>query len=143
MYAQKLALVASVLLVSLLVLMGGCVQESSPGGEAGGYGIGVPPLELPTRIELTRIEDDGTSQARAYRTGRAYDDSGTDYDLQEKHSWVEDSHALRIVNDILNATANSGYENFVNAGPYKALVPEVGGDDKGSQSGPSGNDKYL
>ena len=65
---------------------------------------------------------------------RAYNDSGTDYSNQTKETWVDDINALDMVNGVLGAVQGSGYENFVNAGPYKALVKQVGKAEQ-SQSG--------
>lgn len=121
-----------VLLTTLAMLLA-C---SSGGDGPSSGGTDVEALTLPERIELTNVEDDsGTS--RAYlRSGinMLYSDAGTDYANEEKHSWVDDTEALDMINDILGVCKDTGYEHFVNQGPYKALVRQVG-DSKESQSG--------
>jgi hypothetical protein len=115
---------------------------SSGDGSSGG-GTGVEALTLPSRIELTQVEAQGGSDtspglSRSMFSGidALYSDTGTDYSEEEKHTWVEDTDALDMINDILTACNDTGYENFVNAGPYKALVRQVG-DKEESQSGNS------
>jgi hypothetical protein len=113
----------------------------SSGGDGSGSsgGTDVEALTLPSRIELTNVDDDSSSTSRVnFLSGfnALYSDSGTDYTNEEKHSWVDDTEALDMINDILGVCKDTGYSNFVNQGPYKALVSEVG-DSEQSQSGSS------
>lgn len=108
--------------------------DGSSSGSSGG--ADVEALTLPERIELTNVEDDsGTSRVNLLRGINAlYSDAGTDYANEEKHSWVDDTEALDMINDILGVCKDTGYEHFINQGPYKALVRQVG-DSEESQSG--------
>ncbi len=140
----------SLLLPALLfgaALLSAC---GSGGGGSTGAAAEVSALTLPSRISLSSAEGTSNSQAamaalsakgkprRASRIAsaglRAYNDAGTDYTAQTKETWLEDTEALDLVNDILAVVADTGYENFVNAGPYRALVKPVG-DEKQSQGG--------
>ncbi len=100
----------------------------------GGSGSGtVSALTLPDRITLSSVEESSNSQASLYTRAlrgyspftRAFNDAGTDYDNQTKDSWIDDTDALDMVNDILGVVQDTSYQNFVNAGPYKALVRQV------------------
>lgn len=91
-------------------------------------------LTMPDRIEISNVEDDtATSIFNAYA---GYDDAGTDYTNQTKQTWVKDTDALSMVNQILGVVKDTGYESFVNAGSYKALIKPVG-DSETSQGGNS------
>ena len=68
--------------------------------------------------------------------GTRNNDSGTDYSSAVKHSWVDDTDALDMVNDILGVVKDTGYAHFVNQGAYKALVRQAG-ESQQSQSGGS------
>lgn len=107
----------------------------SSGGDGSGGGD-VEALRLPERIELTNVDDSsGSSRVNLSRgINMLYSDTGTDYANEEKHSWVDDTEALDMINDILGVCKDTGYEYFVNQGPYKALVRQVG-DSEESQSG--------
>jgi len=65
-----------------------------------------------------------------------YDDPGTDYSEQTKETWIRDTDALDMINEILGLVNDTAYKEFVNEGAYKALVEQVG-DSKESQSGSS------
>jgi hypothetical protein len=110
----------------------------SSGGDGSSGGGDVEALTLPSRIELTNVDDNsGTSRVnRPSGINMLYSDAGTDYADEEKHTWVDDTEALDMINDILGVCKDTGYEYFVNQGPYKALVRQVG-DSKESQSGSS------
>jgi hypothetical protein len=126
-------IILSALLITFIftiTLFMGC---SGGGGSSSNDGGEVSALNLPDRITLSSVEESSNSQAalslRA-RLGyspfmRAFDDAGTDYDNQTKDSWIDDTDALDMINDILGVVQDTAYENFVNAGPYKALVRKV------------------
>ncbi len=124
------ALAASV----ITCVLSGCGAGGSDGGGT------VSALSMPDRIELTRVEDGSSAHARTTNPRNAivsvYSDAGTDYALQTKQSWVEDTNALDTVNDVLVAVKDTGYQYYVNEGPYKALIRKVG-DSGTSQSGSS------
>ena len=112
---------------------------SSGGGGGSTAGGNVSALSLPDRIEMTQV-DDTVGTSGLYRTSAfstsAYSDAGTDYATQTKESWLDDGNeALQMVNDILGACQQTAYDQFVNQGPYKALVKPVGE----SQSAQTGN----
>jgi hypothetical protein len=128
------ALVPGVALVcAVLLLLAGCGGGGGTGsGDTGGV---VSALSLPDRIELTRVEDqNAVAAARSIRA--AFSDSASDYSNAVKHSWVDDTDALDMVNEILGVVKDTAYGSFINAGPYKALVRQVG-DSEQSQSGGS------
>lgn len=112
-------------------------------GSSGGSGGGtVTALTLPGRITLSSAEGSSNSamllSMRALRgyssfTG-AFNDADTDYENQTKDTWIDDTDALDMVNDILGVVQDTGYEHFLNAGPYKALVRKVD-DSEQSQGG--------
>jgi hypothetical protein len=125
--------ILAALLTALLMTTSLFIACSGGGGGGNNGGGEVAALNLPDRITLSSVEDSSNSQAslnlRA-RLGyspfmRAFDDAGTDYDNQTKDSWIDDTDALDMINDILGVVQDTGYENFVNAGPYKALVRKV------------------
>lgn len=96
--------------------------------------VDAEPLTLPDHIDLSQV-DEGTGLSQ-FCEEAGFDDPGTDYTNEPKMSWVDDTDALKMINDILGAMKDSGYENFVNRGPYKALVKQVGESDQ-SQGGSS------
>jgi hypothetical protein len=132
-----------ILLLAGLLAAGGLAACSSGGGGSGAAPA-ADALERPSRITMTSTGDTPPAAAVRFRAARsglyraasAYTDAGTDYTTQQKQSWIEDTDALDMVNDILGVVQESGYQNFLNAGPYKALVNRVG-DSEQSQSGTS------
>ena len=132
-------------LVPVLALLGmGLLFVAGCGGGGGSGSSGstgsISALSLPDRIQLTQVDDGSSAAASLYQAASlyraAYNDAGTDYTNAEKHSWVKDINALDMVNDILGVVKDTAYSHFVNAGPYKALVRQVG-DEQQSQSGDS------
>jgi len=121
-------------MIAALCLFVSCGGGGSS-GSSGSVLLGdVEGLDLPEHIE---ISDVGGNTGQSGFSGQAgYDDEGTDYTDQVKHSWTEDTEALDMVNGILGLVHDSAYLNFVNQGPYKALVSKVG-DSEQSQSGSS------
>jgi hypothetical protein len=124
-----------------LALLSSC---SGGGGDIGGALSGaVDALSLPGRITLTQTGGSGASgasvnmAANPYLVGADnYDDPGSDYSEQSKEIWVEDTDALDMVNDILGVVQDSAYAQFLNTGPYKALVRKVD-DEVQTQTGSS------
>jgi hypothetical protein len=104
----------------------------SNGSSSSALPLDVDALSLPDHIELSNVDDATAPSIHSNEAG--YDDPGTDYMNEEKHTWVDDTDALAMVNDILEVVNQSGYENFVNRGAYKALVTPVGDSDT-SQTG--------
>lgn len=132
----KKSLHFKILMVVSLSLLMGCSGGSGGSGGGGGAGGAVDALALPERIELTNVEDEGAVGASRLMGVALFSDVDTDYANQEKHSWVDDTDALDMINSILGVCKDTGYENFVNQGAYKALVRQVG-DSEESQSGSS------
>ncbi|MGD8799054.1 MAG: hypothetical protein PVJ44_11040, partial [Desulfobacterales bacterium] len=123
-----------------LALFSAC---SGGGGSSSNDSGSVDALSMPDRITMTQIEDSGagassvSAAADPYLVGiAAYDDSGSDYSEQTKDTWVEDTDALNLINDILGVVSDTAYDQFLNAGPYKALVRKVD-DSVETQSGSS------
>ncbi len=116
-------------------LLGAGVLFSCSGSSGGGSGGSVEALTLPSRIELTKAEDGSTASA-SLTPNSGFGDPGTDYTKEPKHSYVEDTDALNMINDILQVVKDSGYKYFVNKGPYSALVTAPGDNDQ-AQSGNS------
>ncbi len=113
-------------LASLPFLFASC----SSGGGSGGSGGSVDALSLPSRIELTKVDSGSTSQSKI-TSNSGFNDPGTDYSNTTKHSYVKDTDALEIINDLLGVMHDTGYQYFVTQGPYRALVEPVG---KGQES---------
>lgn len=107
------------------------------GGGGGGSGGPASALSLPDQITMTDVDNQGTGGS--YWGGSGYGDPGTDYTQQEKQTWVHDTDALTIVNDILGAMHDTAYEHFLNKGPYKALVSPVGEKEQDQGGNTAGN----
>ncbi|NNG02264.1 MAG: hypothetical protein HKM93_23000 [Desulfobacteraceae bacterium] len=129
--------------LSMMILaMAGMVFLSACGGSGGGsssgFGGDVDALSIPSRVMLTRAEDDSVSASTSQNgfSRAVYTDEGTDYTNLVKDSWVDDTDALEIVNDILGVVQDTAYGEFMNDGPYLALVKKVG-DSEQSQTGQS------
>lgn len=126
------------LMTATLFLLAACGGGGSGGGTTTGD---VSALALPDRIQLSNVED-GAGSARAAGSLRgalgrsAYNDAGTDYTNAVKRAWVDDTDALDMINTILGVCNETGYSNFVNQGPYKALVRDKD-ESQESQSGGS------
>ena len=113
-------------LISFLFLFNGC-------GGGGGSSSGTPvttnsrdvsALSLPDRVSLT--DEGGSTSSAGLRVSSAYTDAGTDYANQPKQTWVEDgTDALTMVNEILEIMDQTNYPDYVNYGPYKALVKKT------------------
>ena len=137
---QTGALIAATWLMFACGGGGDSVVTSDAGGTTtDGGSATVSALSMPNRITISSVDDDdstvqsfssGMKTIKLSSDGRvsgyAFNDAGTDYANREKNVWVEDTDALNTVNDILSAVQDSGYEYFVNEGPYKALVKQVG-----------------
>jgi hypothetical protein len=123
-----------------IMVMAALVITACSGSSSGTSGsTSVSALSLPDRIELTNVEGQSAASVPSHASGivlEAFDDAGSDYNLAVKHSWVDDTDALDMVNDILGVVKDAGYANFVNQGAYKALVRQVG-ESQQSQSGGS------
>ncbi|MBI5551191.1 MAG: hypothetical protein HY911_06745 [Desulfobacterales bacterium] len=122
--------------VTALILMAGC---GGGGSSSSGSSGEVSALALPDRIQLSNVDEAGAARAsrsifRAAARG-IYNDTDTDYTNAVKRSWVDDTDALDMINTILGVCNETSYSNFINAGPYKALVR----DDDDSQQSQSGN----
>jgi hypothetical protein len=124
----------------LFISCGGGGSDSTSSTDSGTDTVSA--LSMPDRISITSVDDSESSRSIRSLSGgkaglfRAFDDSGTDYDTQQKDVWVEDTEALGMVNDILGVVQDTGYEDFINEEPYKALVKKVG-DSEQSASGSS------
>ncbi len=121
--------------VTTLILMVGC---GGGGSSSSGSSGDVSALALPDRIQLSNADELGAARAsrsifRAAARG-VYSDAGTDYTNAVKRSWVDDTDALDMINTILGVCSETSYSDFINAGPYKALVRDDD-DSKQSQSG--------
>ncbi len=130
------------LMIASLVLAG--MLAGCSGGSSGSGTGTVSALSLPNRVELSGSSDDSSSSGAFLRSFGAaaadadtYNASGTDYNAAESHVWVDDTNALDMVNDILGVIKDTAYDQFLNEGPYLALVKQVG-DEQTSQTGSSG-----
>ncbi len=145
-YWQSIQVGALIVATWLLLACGGGgdgTAISDGGTDAGDTTISA--LKMPDRISITSVDDSGGSTAESISIGMkrfwsssngimgayTYNDAGTDYANQEKDVWVEDTDALDVINDILSAVQDSGYQEMVNEGPYKALVKKVGDSEQG------------
>lgn len=126
-------------LVYLIFIMAIFVMAACSGGGGGASGnASVSALSLPDRIELTNVQDqNAASRTRAAGLYRAANnDAGTDYAKQIKNTWVDDTDALDMINTVLGVCKETSYADFVNKGPYKALVRSV---DDSKQAGSGSN----
>jgi len=104
-------------------------------GSSGGSSATVEALTLPSRIELTKV-DDGSTAASSLTPNSGFGDPGTDYTQTQTRTYVEDvTQSLTIINQILGAVKECGYQYFVNKGPYSALVTPVGDDSEAPSGG--------
>ncbi|MFH2067445.1 MAG: hypothetical protein ABIK15_19750 [Pseudomonadota bacterium] len=113
------------IVLSFLVVMNGCGgSDSGSGTPVATNSREVSALSLPDRVSLTN--ESGTTSSASIRQSSAYNDAGTDYTNHEKRTWVEDgTDALTMVNEILEIMDQTNYPDYVNYGPYKALVKET------------------
>ena len=120
--------------LGLSTLFAGGFLFSCGGSSGGGSSSDVEALTLPSRIELTKA-DGGSTASASLTPNSGFGDPGTDYTNTEKQTYVEDvTESLTVINKILGAVKETGYQYFVNQGPYTALVAPVG-DDNEAQSG--------
>ncbi|MDY6825196.1 MAG: hypothetical protein SWH68_15610 [Thermodesulfobacteriota bacterium] len=141
--------IAAALMVSvfgLFAITGSGGSDGAGTTASSGFSSAVSALVVPDRVELTKVDDSSSAASAIARSAgysravgasdvvRAFDDASTDYSDQETQTWVEDTDALDMVNDVLGAMNQSAYTEFVNEGPYKALVEPIGKSDSG-QSG--------
>ncbi|MBA4366746.1 MAG: hypothetical protein C0403_03820 [Desulfobacterium sp.] len=113
-------------MVSFLVLFTGCggSDSGSSGTPVETNSREVSALSLPDRVSLT--DEDSATTSAGLRGAFAYNDAGTDYSNLPKQTWVEDgTDALTMVNDILSIMDQTNYPDYVNYGPYKALVKPI------------------
>ena len=130
--------------LTVSVLMGlAFLSSCSGGGGIDSLSGAVEALSLPGRITLTQTGGSGASAvsvnmaADQFLVGADnYDDPGSDYSEQSKDIWIEDTDALDLINDILGVVQDSAYAQFLNTGPYKALVRKVD-DEVQTQTGSS------
>jgi len=130
-----------------LILFTGCGGSSGSGSSGTTTDTGsrdVSALSLPDRVSLT--DESGATSSAGFKGSLAYNDSGTDYSAQEKQTWMEDgTDALTMVNEILDLMGQTNYPDFVNYGPYKALVQmteETGQSQGGATSTSTETEEY-
>ena len=126
--------------LALVIVFGFFSIVATGGGSSTTTSGEVSALSLPGRIELSKTDGGGAGgagvEALSAFPGMAFDDPGTDYTNQQKEVWVDDTDALDMVNSILGVCKETAYQNFVNQGPYKALVKPVSESEQ-SQGGSS------
>jgi len=93
---------------------------------------------IPSELQVAKNSD--SSDAR-FASLAAFGDPGTDYTNHVTDSFLDSGmDSLDMINDVLKLIADSGYKDFVNKGPYQALIVAPGGDDnKASSSGSQGS----
>jgi len=88
---------------------------------------------LPSELEVAKAS--GSSDA-SFASLAAFGDTGTDYTRHLTDMWLDsDLDALDMINDVLQLIDSSGYKDFVNKGPYQALIVPPGGDDNKASGG--------
>lgn len=125
-FAKESIFMFAAIMAMLMASLFGCSSDSATPVSSGSSGgdRSVAALELPDRVSMT--QDDSTSGSSYSRTMAAYDDSGTDYANTVKRTWVDDNtEALSMVNEILEVMDQTNYADYVNYGPYIALVKKI------------------
>lgn len=105
----------------------------SSGSSSGGAIVG---LSMPDGMNLVDVdEQSANSSVTAGASVSAATTFGADTEYAQDevsaHFWDVTTEPLNTINDILAAVAQTRAEEFVNDGPYVALVSEVGGGDGG------------
>lgn len=115
-----------IIALSSLVLFGCDSSSNSPPSVISAF-------SLPSNIEVARASE---SSAASFASLAAFSDTGTDYATHFTDTWLDsDMDALNMINDVLKIIDDSGYKDFVNDGPYKALITPPGGDDNKAAGG--------
>ena len=114
------------LLVLIIAPLAMAACSSGGSGDISGNGT-VRALSLPSRIELVHAE--GRSAAGSLQA--TFDDGGGDHSQASGHTRLDDGDVLDMVNSMLGVVGLSGYADFVNQGPYTAMVRRL---DEGRQS---------
>jgi len=109
---------------------------SCGGGSNAVAGGAIEGLTMPDGMDL--VDVDAGSANNAVTAGASVSPAvnfgaSTDYNTDEvsAHMWDVTTEPLNTINDILKSIAQTRADQFVNSGPYVALVETVGGDDGG------------
>ncbi|MHC4379889.1 MAG: hypothetical protein ACYSU1_02200 [Planctomycetota bacterium] len=134
----------SLLVGSFTLVAASCGSDTDVSGDIVG-------LSMPDAMDLVGIDEEtagsavapGASINPAVTFGAA-----TDYNTDEVHAymWDETTESLNIINEILTAVGQTRAPEFVNTGPYIALVEVIDGDeadDGASGQSSSGNATEL
>ena len=94
---------------------------------------------VPSELELAKTSE---SSDASFASLAAFGDTGTDYAKHPTDTWLNnDMEALDTINIVLQIISDSGYKDFVNKGPYKALIVPPGGDENKSSGSDSSGSK--
>lgn len=133
------------LLMMAIALLAACDSGGGGGGGKSSYtpdAAAVADYEMPTEISAVPVDVDAADRSRTYNRSfvsslralsRAATDEGTDYSEAETRKYVEE-HALEqftMLENVLNALAQTNYTDEIDNGPYKAMVA-FQDDDEGS-----------
>ena len=119
--------------IILIILISSTLVSCSGGDTAVTASNSNSALSLPSNIEVARASESSSASVASLA---AFGDTGTDYSKHFTDMWLDsDMDALNMINDVLKVIEDSGYKDFVNTGPYKALITPPGGDDNKASGG--------
>ena len=94
---------------------------------------------LPSELELAKTSE---SSDASFASSAAFSDTGSDYAKHFTDTWLNNNmDVLDTINVVLQIINDSGYKDFVNKGPYRALIVPPGGDDNKSSGSDSSGSK--
>jgi len=124
-----------------VVALVGCSDKVSTTTTAGDTYSTSSSYTLPSTLEVTKDSAAESSSSASYAV---FGDADTDYTKHVTNSFVDgDIEALEMINEVLQVINDSGYKDYVNKGPYKALVTTPGGEDHKSQGGGAKGDTKV
>ncbi len=122
---RNIPLMCVIFMIGAALLFSGC--SGGGGGSSSGSGGVVQSLKVGERVSVVDAQDSQTSnQINALKLASAVADlpAGSPYNTDETHSYVEErsSESFDIINEILCMMAQTGYDEMLNQGNYKAMI---------------------
>ena len=114
-----------IVMLTAALIFAGC--SGGGGGSSSGSGGVVQSLKVGERVSVVDAQDSQTSnQINALQLASAVADlpAGSPYNTDESHTYVEErsSESFDIINEILCMMAQTGYDEMLNQGDYKAMI---------------------
>ena len=83
--------------------------------------------QIPGELELAKESDSSSSSSASYAL---FSDDDTDYKKHVTNTYIDGGlDSLDTINTVLKIIEESGYKDYVNKGPYQALITPPGGDE--------------